>query len=245
MQSPQLTLSTMTALAPLDTPIIMRATSMEILSKAIERLGNRIKITFTHFSDGILLQSKQPILSEFLPNSNFLNGALLFNESAKNLIEQLSPPFFLVSPMSLEKWPALANLHIWKKTPLGVGKSEWILKRVQDVPTLQDYRALDKNDYLEFGIMDAFTEWYVAYGREGSEWIPSGKFRITDVDNRNFFASQIFTKDEVDNYRLWEALDAHFPTRNIYFIAPSTSEFPQERGFHLEGKIHIYHSGKY
>ncbi len=74
-----------------------------------------------------------------------------------------------------------------EKNPFGIGKSEWKIRRVQDVPTLNDYRGLDKNDYLVFGVMDPITEWYVAYGRKGMEWKPKGKLRITDVDDNNFF----------------------------------------------------------
>jgi hypothetical protein len=72
----------------------MRNNSILIIGKAIERLGNRIEITLTQHPDGILLQSKQFILSEFLPNSELKNGTIVFHNSAQGLIKKLSPPFF-------------------------------------------------------------------------------------------------------------------------------------------------------
>jgi hypothetical protein len=213
----------------------------ELLVRAIERLGFRLKMKVERLEGGAILHSPDPIDSEFLPNGKFFHG--IFHQSGDWQNWRLPPPYFLVTFQEQKlNLPLIAELTMWEKQPQGVGQSEWKLQRVEDVPTLTDYRALDDDDYLEFGAMDPYTQWFVAYGHGGAGKAPKGKLRITDLEN-SYFASQLFVKEKNDFPLLIDALEATLHQKSFYFVTPVGSQFPRERGFVPKAIFRIYHSG--
>ena len=212
--------------------------AFEALLVAVERLGNRIQLQMNRTPFGATVRSPRSIGNEFLPSDQFRFGLFHWKGDWKSAIP--TEPFFLVSfSDEAVDLPLLMDLQLWEKHPQSVGKSLWKLERVEDVPTLTDYRQLDARDYLEFGAMDPFTQWFVAYNREGQPKVAKGKARATDLDDA-YFASYLFAKDPQEFPLLLEALEANFPEKPFYFATTLDRNFSRERGFHPRGKFRVY-----
>ncbi len=214
----------------------------EILIRTVERLGFRLKMKMERLEGGAILHSPTPIDNEFLPRGKFFHG--IFHQSGDWQGWNLSPPYFLVTFQEKKlNIPLIAELTLWEKQPQGVGQSEWKLQRVEDVPTLTDYRSLDDNDYLEFGAMDPYTQWFVAYGKDGQGRAVRGKLRITDIEENSYFATQMYVKEKADFPLLIDALEATLHQKTFYFVTPVGVQFPRERGFVPRAIFRVYHSG--
>ncbi len=212
--------------------------AFEALLLAVERLGNRIQLRMQRTSFGAIVQSPRSIGNEFLPSDQFRHG--LFHWQGDWKLAMPKEPFFLVSfseePVDLK---LLLELQLWEKRPQTVGKSLWKLQRVEDVPTLKDYRNLDERDFLEFGAMDPFTQWFVAYNREGQPKIAKGKARATELEDA-YFASYLYAKEPKEFSLLLEALEANFPEKPFYFATTLDRDFSRERGFQARGRFRVY-----
>lgn len=212
--------------------------AFEALLLAVERLGNRIQLQMIRTPFGATVRSPRSIGNEFLPSDQFRTGLFHWKGDWKSAVP--AEPFFLVSfSEDAVDLPLLMELQLWEKRPQSVGKSLWKLERVEDVPSLNDYRKLDARDYLEFGAMDPFTQWFVAYNREGQPKVAKGKARATDLDD-SYFASYLFAKDSKEFPLLLEALEANFPEKPFYFATTLDRDFSKERGFYPQGKFRVY-----
>lgn len=160
------------------------------LLHALERIFPHQNVRTRKVPAGLLLEADHPIRSEFLPDLDFRSGLVRAPGAETPLPAELKTPYF-VAQIDAAHTPASEHiaLTLWRKKPAALEGGDLRLVRVEDVPTLEAYKAMDPMDQAPKGTIDAYTEWFLAYRGQGPE--PVGKARVTDVSNGQYFVSRL------------------------------------------------------
>jgi hypothetical protein len=226
----------------------MAQTPAHSLFLALERIFPRLQVAVKRGPAGLELSSETQILSEFLPSSlEFRRGYFgLPSSDLAAIVANWPTPYFVIS-LGDSPIPAVEGLQpagclvAWSKRP-EPRKNPWSLKRVENVPDIESYRAFDPEDQLAMGAIDMFSEHFLALAspEQGAEI--RGKVRVTNVDQGTFLLTRALAPSAHETPLIWQAVDdrlARTGASRLMLLMPEGVATPERYGFQPSLRLNL------